>query len=85
MRLVFGLLLQAVVAACTRYYDFAITWEDGAPDGHVRKMFKINGQFPGPTMILDEGDDVVVTVKNLSPNSTTLHFHGTSQQSLLPV
>ncbi|KAH8810951.1 Cupredoxin-like protein [Xylogone sp. PMI_703] len=74
--LVLGLLLQAVLAACTRYYDFTITWEDGAPDGQVRKMFKINGQFPGPTITLNESDDVVVTVKNLSPKNTTIHFHG---------
>ena len=76
--LVFGLLVQAVVAACTRHYDFTVTWEDGAPNGHIRKMFKINGQFPGPTIKLHEGDDVVVTVKNLSPKNTTLHFHGMS-------
>lgn len=79
--LFFSLVLQAVLAACTRHYDFTITWENGAPDGQVRKMFKINGQFPGPTMNLHEGDDVVVTVKNLSPQNTTLHFHGQSRES----
>jgi FtsP/CotA-like multicopper oxidase with cupredoxin domain len=84
VRLAFGLLVHVVVAACTRHYDFTVTWEDGAPNGHVRKMFKINGQFPGPTIKLHEGDDVVVTVKNLSPKNTTLHFHGMSQQPVTP-
>ncbi|CRG89866.1 hypothetical protein PISL3812_06905 [Talaromyces islandicus] len=76
MWIVLCLLLQSVAAFNTRYYDFTITWEDGAPDGQVRKMFKINGQFPGPTLNLDEGDNVIVMVRNFSPKNTTLHFHG---------
>ncbi|ORY55894.1 multicopper oxidase [Pseudomassariella vexata] len=60
----------------TRHYDLALTWEYGAPDGFGRKVFKINGQFPGPTLELNEGDHVVVHVKNLTPYSTTVHYHG---------
>jgi Putative multicopper oxidases len=36
----------------------------------------INGQFPGPTLELRQGDDVEFTVLNLLPYSTTVHFHG---------
>ncbi|KAI5920541.1 multicopper oxidase [Camillea tinctor] len=39
-------------------------------------MFKINGQFPGPLLEMNEGDDVVILVKNESPYNTTIHYHG---------
>ncbi|KAH8669026.1 multicopper oxidase [Xylariales sp. PMI_506] len=39
-------------------------------------MFKVNGQFPGPLLDIDEGDDVVIVVKNESPYNTTIHYHG---------
>jgi FtsP/CotA-like multicopper oxidase with cupredoxin domain len=60
----------------TKHFDLTLTWENGAPDGYEREMFKINGQFPGPTLEIDEGDDVVILVKNDSPYNTTIHYHG---------
>ncbi|KAI0015568.1 multicopper oxidase [Xylariomycetidae sp. FL0641] len=62
--------------ATTRHFALTLTWEKGAPDGYEREMFKVNGQFPGPALEVDEGDNVVVVVKNLSPYNTTLHYHG---------
>jgi FtsP/CotA-like multicopper oxidase with cupredoxin domain len=76
MSLILCILLQAALAVCTRHFDLTLTWEKGAPDGVQRDMFKINGQFPGPPLELNEGDDVVVKVKNMSPYNTTLHYHG---------
>ena len=37
-----------------------LTWELGAPDGQTRYMILVNGQFPGPQLTLDQGDDVEV-------------------------
>jgi FtsP/CotA-like multicopper oxidase with cupredoxin domain len=44
-----------------------ITYAKGAPDGIERDMIFINGQFPGPDLIFDEGDDVVVRSGSLVP------------------
>lgn len=40
--------------------ELVLTWEEGAPNGQSRQMIKTNGQFPSPTLIFDEGDDVEV-------------------------
>ena len=60
----------------TKQFELNLTWESFAPDGVAREQFLINGQFPGPPLIMDEGDDVEVTVNNFSPFNTTIHYHG---------
>ncbi|KAJ5913138.1 Multicopper oxidase type 2 [Penicillium tannophilum] len=60
-------------------FDLDLTWEKGAPDGNVREMVFMNGQFPGPELRLDQGDDVEVTVHNHLPFNTSVHFHGIEQ------
>lgn len=60
----------------TRKYELTITWEKGAPDGVERELFKVNGQFPGPVLEMNEGDNVEVHVMNKSPFNTTVHYHG---------
>lgn len=47
--------------------------------GVVRKMFVINGQFPGPLIRANRGDRVIVNVTNHLPEPTTLHWHGMFQ------
>ncbi|KAM5446184.1 hypothetical protein McanCB49686_008082 [Microsporum canis] len=39
-------------------------------------MILINGQFPGPVLEANEGDEVWVEVFNLTPFNTTMHYHG---------
>lgn len=53
-----------------------LTWDTLALDGFQRKGALINGQFPGQTMELTEGERVEVRVQNLMPHKTSLHFHG---------
>jgi FtsP/CotA-like multicopper oxidase with cupredoxin domain len=47
---------------CTKTVIFPVTltWETGAPDGFERKMIFTNGQFPGPLLSIEEGDNVEV-------------------------
>ncbi|PHH54403.1 Laccase abr2 [Ceratocystis fimbriata CBS 114723] len=59
-----------------RVFNLDITWEDHAPDGFVRKQFLVNGSFPGPTLEMNQGDQVRVVVRNRSPFNTTIHCHG---------
>lgn len=68
----------------TREYWFELT--DGvalSPDGVSRYVQTINGTVPGPTIVADWGDNVVVHVKNSltqSLNGTSIHFHGIRQK-----
>ncbi|KAK3358827.1 Cupredoxin [Lasiosphaeria hispida] len=63
----------------TRKFELTITWEVFAPDGFPREMALINGGFPGPTLDINQGDDVEVLIHNKMPYNTTMHFHGIEQ------
>jgi FtsP/CotA-like multicopper oxidase with cupredoxin domain len=58
------------------HFEINLTWGDVAPDGFMRKAILMNGQFPGPTLHLNQGDDVEFWVTNNLPFPTTVHFHG---------
>lgn len=59
-----------------RVFYLTVTWETRAPDGNAREIFVINGQFPGPKLEINQGDDVEIHLLNQSPFNTTIHFHG---------
>ena len=60
------ILFCATLINCAHVkYDFTLTWEVGAPAGVSRHMILNNGQFPGPTMMLNEDDDVEVSGTNI--------------------
>ncbi|CAG8925708.1 unnamed protein product [Penicillium salamii] len=61
-------------------FELDLTWSSRAPDGVERQQILVNGQFPGPPLIFDEGDDVEVTVNNFLQSDTTVHYHGIEQQ-----
>ncbi|KAK3326870.1 multicopper oxidase [Apodospora peruviana] len=63
----------------SKHFELTLTWQTHAPDGFAREMILTNGQFPGPLLEMDEGDEVVVVVHNKMPFNTTLHFHGIEQ------
>ncbi|CAN5859419.1 multicopper oxidase family protein [soil metagenome] len=44
--------------------------------GVTTEVYAYNGQVPGPTLDLREGDDVVVRFRNELPEETTVHWHG---------
>ncbi|CAE6458335.1 unnamed protein product, partial [Rhizoctonia solani] len=72
----------------TRTYDWTISMQEGAPDGFYRQMLVVNGaydthlgQYPGPTIEANEGDTIIVNVKNKIPKfGTSLHWHGLFQE-----
>ncbi|RDL34578.1 uncharacterized protein BP5553_07706 [Venustampulla echinocandica] len=68
----------------TRYYEWTISRENIAPDGVDTSVILVNGQFPGPLIEADWGDEIQVTVHNQlsSPGEgTTVHWHGMTQQA----
>lgn len=77
--------LVTLVHGARVHFDLDLTWKVGAPNGQERQMIFVNGQFPGPPMVLDQGDDVTVTVTNHLPFNTSVHFHGIEYEKLLPL
>jgi FtsP/CotA-like multicopper oxidase with cupredoxin domain len=74
------LLAQPFVALGARKeFDLTITWDKKTPADLERPLFLVNGQSPGPTLEIDQGDRVVVRVQNNSPSKTSIHFHGIEQ------
>lgn len=63
----------------TREYEWVITDIVANPDGVFRPMMVINGQFPGPMIVCNEGDTIVVNVVNQARNATSIHWHGLFQ------
>jgi len=64
----------------TRYYVFNITEiPDGAPDGVPKRMFLVNGKYPGPRIEGNQGDRLILEVNNFMTVPTAIHFHGQFQ------
>ncbi|KAI0873107.1 putative multicopper oxidase [Hypoxylon argillaceum] len=67
----------------TRQYSFEVTRAQLAPDGYLRDMIVVNGQFPGPLIEANWGDWVEVTVRsNITgpEEGTAMHWHGLTQK-----
>ncbi|KAK3313228.1 multicopper oxidase-domain-containing protein [Apodospora peruviana] len=48
-----------------------------APDGVQRTCMTVNGTIPGPTIIADWGDELIIHVtNNMQDNGTAIHWHG---------
>lgn len=62
-----------------REYHWVISDITANPDGVFRPMMAINGQFPGPMIVCNQGDTVVVNVVNEAKNATAIHWHGLFQ------
>ncbi|KAI1467534.1 putative multicopper oxidase [Daldinia caldariorum] len=62
-----------------RKYDWLIIDKDGEPDGVLKPMITIDGQFPGPLVEVNEGDVIEVNVHNNASNATAIHWHGIFQ------
>lgn len=74
------LVLLPLVQAATRQFDLTLARMNAAPDGYTRSVIGINGEFPGPSIIVDKGDRMVITVRNELPRPTSLHCHGLAQR-----
>lgn len=68
-----------LVSARTRYFNFTIQYADVTRLCHTKSLVSVNGQFPGPTNYVREGDKVVVNVTNLVSYNATIHWHGVRQ------
>ncbi|KDP46886.1 hypothetical protein JCGZ_24095 [Jatropha curcas] len=70
----------SVAEARIRYYKFEIKYEYKSPDCYKKLAITINGRTPGPTILAQQNDTVIVEVKNgLLTENTAIHWHGIRQ------
>jgi FtsP/CotA-like multicopper oxidase with cupredoxin domain len=72
------LILQLVFAspALAKTYDLEVKKHDVFITGKAVEAITVNGQIPAPTLYWEEGEDVVVNVKNSLKEKTSIHWHG---------
>lgn len=63
----------------TREYTLNLDYRSGSPDGFLRRLTTINGQFPGPTIEGVRGDNMVIHVNNNLDIPAAIHWHGIQQ------
>ncbi|XP_008785568.2 laccase-17-like [Phoenix dactylifera] len=73
------LVLPEMSAGITRHYMFNVRLQNVTRLCHTKSMVTVNGQFPGPRIVVREGDQVVVKVINHVQNNITIHWHGVRQ------
>ncbi|KAF7883499.1 uncharacterized protein EAF02_005419 [Botrytis sinoallii] len=64
----------------TREYWLSVENSTITPDGYTRSAMTFNGTVPGPAIIADWGDNLIIHVtNNLEYNGTSIHWHGIRQ------
>eukprot|EP00250_Pteridium_aquilinum_P018752 c24197_g2_i1 orf=1-1590(-) len=64
----------------TRRFEFHVKYQTMTRLCSTKAVPAVNGQVPGPTMYVREGDNVLVRVRNGLPDkNVTIHWHGIRQ------
>ncbi|KAL6841323.1 hypothetical protein ACP4OV_028841 [Aristida adscensionis] len=75
----FILAMPELAAARTRRYTFNVTMATVTRLCVRKSIPTVNGRFPGPRLVVREGDRLSVTVHNNINNNVTFHWHGVRQ------
>jgi FtsP/CotA-like multicopper oxidase with cupredoxin domain len=75
--------LAAIAFAGQFKYKLELSFRPGAPDGYERDMIFINGKYPGPPLVIQQGDWVEIEVVNNMPFNSSIHYHGKYHRYLL--
>ncbi|CAF0817429.1 unnamed protein product [Adineta steineri] len=62
---------------------FHIRWFNASPDTYERPVLTINDQIPAPTIIVNQGDLINITLVNELSEPTAIHWHGLLQRNSL--
>lgn len=69
--------------ATVRRYIWEVKYEFKSPDCYKKLAITINGQSPGPTIIAQQGDTIIVELKNsLLTENLAMHWHGIRQVNI---
>lgn len=67
--------------AKTITHSWVITSGHRSPDGVRKRVYLVNGEFPGPTIECRSGDRLIIHVKNeLESEGVSIHWHGLSMR-----
>lgn len=81
LALTVGFATSGMALAATRNFELNIQdTKITLVNKQTYHTFAFNGQVPGPLLYVDEGDDVNVTVNNMTALSHTIHWHGLIQK-----
>lgn len=77
---VISLINIPIAEARIRHYKWELKYEYKSPDCYKKLVITINGRTPGPTILAQQNDTVIVEVKNsLLTANTAIHWHGIRQ------
>ncbi|KAI4351005.1 hypothetical protein L6164_005399 [Bauhinia variegata] len=65
--------------ATTKRFVFNVEWKQVTRLCRTKNLLTVNGEYPGPTIAVHEGDNVEVKVINRVNQNTTIHWHGVKQ------
>ncbi|KAG0503235.1 hypothetical protein HPP92_003307 [Vanilla planifolia] len=72
-------ILFPLANAEVHYHDFIVRAKSVKRLCKTREIITVNGQFPGPTLQVRNGDSLVIRVVNHAKYNVTLHWHGVRQ------
>lgn len=78
----FMLLLASALSlasATVHYHDFVVQATPVKRLCNTLSTITVNGQYPGPTLDVTEGDTLVIKVVNKAKYNVTIHWHGIRQ------
>lgn len=80
LRFLFGFfLLFSHTKAEVHYHDFVVQATPVKRLCNAHNIITVNGQYPGPTLEVKNGDTLVINVVNQGRYNVTLHWHGVRQ------
>lgn len=56
------------------FVSYKVEWKKVRRLGHTKQLLTVNGQYPGPTIAVHEGDTVRIKVNNCMNENTTIHW-----------
>lgn len=75
-----SLVAVPAVEARIRHYKWEVKYEYKSPDCFKKLVITINGRSPGPTILAQQGDTIIVELTNsLWTENVAIHWHGIRQ------
>jgi FtsP/CotA-like multicopper oxidase with cupredoxin domain len=74
-----SLICISFTEARIRHYKWEVKYEYKSPDCYKKLAITINGQIPGPTILAQQNDTIIVEIKNSLTENVTIHWHGIRQ------
>lgn len=78
-------MIGCFIYSATYYLALQIMMQNVTRLCQTRSVVTVNGKFPGPRIVVREGDRVVVKVINHVQNNITVHWYGLHIKSGLSV